>query len=194
MLSNEVGQKLIRLARDSIADYYLKRTTDLKEYGEFSNKQGVFVTITKEDKLRGCIGFPEPVSPLNKAIVEAARAAAFQDPRFKPLKQDEFTQIAIEISVLTTPQLIRVRKPEEYRKEIKIGKDGLIIRAGPYSALLLPQVAVEYGWDVDTFLQQVCMKAGLAMNSWENVNYQVYKFQAEIFKEDKKKNIRLNFQ
>lgn len=186
MLSKEEGQKLIQLARESIADYYLKRATDLKSYGEFSKKQGVFVTLTKENELRGCIGFPEPVYPLNKSIVESARAAAFQDPRFKPLKQDEFTGITIEISILTTPQLIRVRKPEDYKKEIKIGTDGLIIRAGPYSALLLPQVAVEHGWDADTFLQQVCMKAGLAMNSWENVNYSVYKFQAEIFKEDKK--------
>lgn len=183
MFSAIQGEKLINLARTAIEDRFLKRQTDLKDYDEFSKKQGVFVTLTKNKELRGCIGFPQSIYSLNKSIVEAARAAAFEDPRFRPLSREEFTEIKIELSVLTIPQRIKVRKPEDYLKEIKIGRDGLIIKAGPYSGLLLPQVAVEYRWDVETFLRQLCMKAGLSMDAWQNVNYELHKFSAEIFKE-----------
>ncbi len=185
MFTEEEGKKLISLARAAIEDAFLKRETDLKDYSSFSRKQGAFVTLNKEGHLRGCIGYTDAVYPLNQAIVLAARAAAFSDPRFHPLKRDEFTDVDIEVSVLSLPSLIRVRKPEEYLKEIKIGRDGLIIRAGPYSGLLLPEVAVEYKWDEEKFLRQLCMKAGLSMDAWQNVNYQIYRFSAEIFKEKK---------
>jgi uncharacterized protein len=187
MFSEKEGQELVKLARISIKDGLMKKNTDLKKFMAFSEKLGVFVTLTENKELRGCIGFPEPVYPLNDAIVQAARAAAFGDPRFKPLKEDDFTEIEIEISVLTKPQLIRVKKPEDYLKEIKIGRDGLIIRAGLYSGLLLPQVATDHDWDVETFLRHLCMKASLSIDAWQNVSYRIYRFSAQIFHEKKEK-------
>ena len=91
MFSEKEGQELVKLARIAIKDGLMKKNTDLKKFMAFSEKLGVFVTLTENKELRGCIGFPEPVYPLNEAIAQAAQAAAFQDPRFKPLKEDDFT-------------------------------------------------------------------------------------------------------
>jgi len=161
------GKLLIKLARESISSYW----------------QGVFVTLYKNKQLRGCIGFPEPIFPLFEAIIKAARSAAFEDPRFPPLQKEELKHIKIEVSVLTVPALIKVKKPEDYLKKIKIGKDGLIIRSTLGSGLLLPQVATEYKWGVEEFLRHLCEKARLKQNAWKDKNNQIYKFQAQIFKE-----------
>ncbi len=187
---NENDKKvLLRLARRSIETAFEGEELNVDEAikSKFSEKQGAFVTLNKNRQLRGCIGFPEPIMPLYKAIIEAARAAAFEDPRFPPLKREELNDINIEISVLTKPEEIKVKHPLDYLKEIKIGRDGLIIR-GPFgSGLLLPQVFVEYNADVVTALEMLCEKAGLPKNTWQNPNYKIYKFQAEVFSEDKTK-------
>lgn len=186
MLTLMQGRKLIMLARDSIVTYFSKRnpriSKDIKD--EFSKKRGVFVTLNKEGKLRGCIGFPEPTYVLYEAVINAARSAAFSDPRFPPLDKEELGSIAIEVSVLTTPRLIEVRNPEDVLKMIRVGKDGLIVRSTFNSGLLLPQVAVEYKWDAKTFLEQTCIKAGLPANIWLDFDAcRVYKFQSQVFSE-----------
>lgn len=186
MYSIDDGKTLIQLAKDSIRTYFSDSepeiSKDIKQ--KYSENRGVFVTLHKEGQLRGCIGFTEPRFPLYEGIARAARLAAFEDPRFSQLQRDEFESILIEISILTVPQLIRIKKPEDYLKLIKIGTDGLIIKSGMFSGLLLPQVAVEYNWDVETFLRHTCMKAGLSYEAWRDTNHQLYKFQAQIFSEE----------
>lgn len=186
-LNQEQGARLIALARKSIEYYFLKKELDYsKEKKEFSEKRGVFVTLTKEKELRGCIGFPYPSKPLAEAVVEAAKSAAFSDPRFVPLKKEELNKIRIEISVLTIPEEIKVKKENRKAilKEIEIGRDGLIVQLSGYSGLLLPQVASEQGWSALEFLRATCIKAGLPAETWLNQKCRIFKFQAQIFSEE----------
>jgi len=137
--------------------------------------RGAFVTITKKGSLRGCIGHIRGVKPLYKSVEEMAAAAAFQDPRFPPVTKKELKDLAIEISVLTPfKQITDV-------KEIEVGKHGIYMERGFYSGLLLPQVATEYGWDRDTFLEHTCRKAGLPHDAWKEKDIKIYIFSADIF-------------
>ena len=185
MFTKEQGKKLLSLARQSIESNFSGNVIDFSEYKkEFPAQQGVFVTITIKGELRGCIGFPEPVYPLYKAVNLAAQAAAFEDPRFPSLKKDDFPKIKIEISVLTVPQLIEVKKAEDYIKRIKIGEDGLIIRGELGSGLLLPQVFTDYNCDAKKAMEMICQKAGLKSDEWKDLSNKIYKFQAQIFEEE----------
>ncbi len=174
---------LLRLARESIRTYFTGEKPEVKETEKFKEKQGVFVTLHKDNDLRGCIGFPSPVYSLNTAIIEAARSAAFHDPRFPPLTERELNEIKIEISVLTVPKEIKISHPNEYKNKIKIGEDGLIIKGKYGSGLLLPQVATEQGFNVEQFLNCLCQKAGIGFNDWKNPDNKIEKFQAIIFNE-----------
>lgn len=184
MLSLNEGKLLVELARHSIKTYFSGKNLNLENVREFSNKQGVFVTLHKYGNLRGCIGYPEPALQLYKAIVQAARAAAFQDPRFAPLQENELDEVDVEISVLTVPKLIEVKEPKEYLDKIKIGEDGLIIRAGFASGLLLPQVFPQYDATPKQALEMTCQKAGLGRDAWKDLDNKIYTFQAQIFAEE----------
>ncbi len=186
MLSLEQGARLVKLVRKAIESKFsivkLKVSKDMKE--EFSEHRGCFVTLHKNGQLRGCIGFPEPVLPLYDAIRNGAESAAFKDPRFPPVEKGEMGEINLEVSVLTKPERIDVRNPEDYLKHIEVGKDGLIVRSTFTSGLLLPQVATEYGWNALTFLQQTCVKANLKPDDWQDFDLvRVYKFQSQVFGE-----------
>lgn len=177
------GEKLVKLARQSVSSAFMKK--DIKPLEEFKEKQGVFVTLlTTAHVLRGCIGFPEPFYPLSEALIKAARHAAFSDSRFLPVKKEELDEIIFEVSILTKPELIKVKNPEEYLKKIEIGKDGLIVEEESFRGLLLPQVALEQGWNAKEFLNQTCLKAGLLEETWREGTCKIYKFQTEIFKEE----------
>jgi uncharacterized protein (TIGR00296 family) len=149
----------------------------------FQENRGAFVTLHTypEKELRGCIGYPEPVFPLRKALEDCA-VHACQDPRFPPVKESELSKIIFEVSILTKPELIEC-SPRDYPRHVKIGKDGLIIRKGWHSGLLLPQVAPEHGFSAKEFLEHTCMKAGLSPDSWLEGGCKIFKFQAEIFSE-----------
>lgn len=179
MLLLKQGTELVRAARNSIEN----KSVELKGYEE---KQGVFVTLHSYPsmQLRGCIGFPEPIMPLKKAIMESAKAAAFEDPRFPPIdiKKDVFI---VEVSVLTVPEEIKIKSPMEYPKKIKIGEDGLIIKSEYTSGLLLPQVFPEWNATPEMALEMTCEKAGLPKEFWKTGKCIFYKFQAQIFKEEK---------
>jgi AmmeMemoRadiSam system protein B/AmmeMemoRadiSam system protein A len=136
---------------------------------------GVFVTINKHGDLRGCIGRIIGDQPLYLSCQQMARAAALEDPRFAPITQGELKDLEIEISILTPLQKL------EKKDDIVIGRDGLLIRKGMYSGLLLPQVASEYGWDVDEFLAQTCHKAGLSTDALRSKDTEIYRFSAEVF-------------
>jgi hypothetical protein len=188
MLSEEDGKKLVKLARQTVEDYLKNNKLVLKKT-EFNKKSGIFVSIHTypDHELRGCIGYPYPDLTLGEALQKASISAAFQDPRFPPLTEEEFDNIVFEISVLTEPELIVVKNPKEYLKKIEIGKDGLIAEYGFYKGLLLPQVSLEFKpkWDVETFLQQTCVKSGLLPDMWLDPKTKIYKFQAQIFREKK---------
>ena len=191
MLTINDGEKAVKLAREIVERYTRKEELPkLKNYsGVFDEKRGAFVTINTypTHNLRGCIGIPEPIMPLKNAIKEAA-VSATHDPRFPPLKENELENIVIEVTILTKPQLIKVNKPQEYLEKIKIGRDGLIAEQGFYRGLLLPQVPVEQGWDVEEFLSHTCWKAGLPFDAWFDENTKIYKFEGQIFTEVKPKN------
>lgn len=150
-----------------------------KNYPIFSEKRGMFVTLKKDGELRGCIGLIEPISELGTGIIEMAKAAAFDDPRFSALTKEELKNITLEISVLTVPQ--KISNP---KKEIELGKHGVIVRSGLHSGVFLPQVATETGWDLNEFMSELCtQKAGLAPNCWLDGSADVYTFEAQVFEE-----------
>ena len=183
-MNNTDKKLLLKLARESIKTYFKEEKPRMEKVKHLSEKRGVFVTLHDRDgELRGCIGFPMPVYSLNTAIVEAARSAAFHDPRFPPLEEDELEKIEIEISVLTIPQEIKVSHPNEYLDKIKIGEDGLIIQGAYGSGLLLPQVATENNFNAETFLNCLCQKAGMSFNCWKDLDNKISKFQAIVFGE-----------
>ncbi len=154
---------------------------DYKNHPVFSELRGVFVTLYTKDthQLRGCIGLIEPIKPLAEGIIEMAQSAAFHDPRFTPLTKEELANIKIEISVLTPPQLIKDIN------QIQLGRHGVIVRRDNRSGVYLPQVATETGWDLTTFLSNLCAtKAGLEPNCWQNPDTQIYTFEAQVFEEE----------
>ena len=186
-LSDSDGIILVKTARKAVTEF-LSNGSRIKLELEFEKKfsfdSGVFVTLNKSNGLRGCIGFPMPVKKLSRAIMDGAIAAATEDPRFPPVAIKELDNITFEVTVLTPPMEIDVTDPIEYLSKIKVGKDGLIISHSSYSGLLLPQVPVEYGWNVEEFLQHTCEKAGLARDTWKNESVKIEKFEGIIFKEE----------
>ena len=180
------GEFLVKTVREVI-ESYLSSNERLKIDAEekFRKKLGVFVTISSHPKkeLRGCIGYPYPTEPLMTALTNAAISAAVHDPRFPPVTKKEFERLVVEITVLTEPKPIEVKDRKELPKRIVVGKHGLIIEYGPFSGLLLPQVAVDYRWSAEEFLAEVCWKAGLSPDTWLDKNAKVYCFEGQIFSE-----------
>ncbi len=142
---------------------------------DLKKPMGVFVTINKKGALRGCIGDIYARKPLYLNVIEMAKASAFEDPRFLPLEESELPEIEIEISVLTPFE--RIKDVDE----IEVGTHGILVKRGLYSGLLLPQVAVEYGWDKETFLDQTCVKAGMSPGCWKDPETEIYIFSAQVF-------------
>lgn len=171
---------LLSLARKCIKAKLDNRQPQIKAFFSENLKKpsGVFVTLNKNDRLRGCIGYVEGITSLQNAIEEMSIAAAFEDPRFSPLEKEELKDLDIEISVLSPLQTIRDVG------QIEIGTHGLIIEKGYYKGLLLPQVAVEYQWDVPAFLKFTCQKAGLPSDAWKDPETKIQIFSAEIFSEN----------
>ena len=190
-LTEEEGSYLVKLARKAIENYLRtgKTISTPKDVPtRLAEKCGVFVTLNSvssgKKELRGCIGFPAPVMPLVKAAIDSAISAAVSDPRFPQVKPNELGSIVVEISVLTPPELIKAKAPDDYPKLIRIGKDGLIVERGLSSGLLLPQVPVEWDWNEEEFLSHCCLKAGLPPDSWLVSGTKIYRFQAIIFEEE----------
>jgi len=190
-LNEEEGKFLVKLARRAVKEYLeTKKVTETTRVVPEKLLQpcGVFVTINsienEEKELRGCIGYPYPTDPLVEAVIQSAISAATQDPRFNPLTKDELGKVVFEVSVLTPPQVLEVKRPQDYPSKIKIGEDGLIIEKGMFKGLLLPQVPVEWNWGQEEFLCQCCIKAGLPPDNWLLPSTRIQKFQAIIFEEE----------
>ncbi|MFA9453129.1 MAG: AmmeMemoRadiSam system protein A [Candidatus Aminicenantaceae bacterium] len=169
---------LLKLARDAIRYHFEsgKPPPIAVAEGALKEKRGAFVTLKRKEELRGCIGYPLPHDPLYLTITEAAVMAATQDHRFTSLTLEELPNVQIEISVLTLPRKI------ESVSEIVLGEHGIIVTQGMYRGLLLPQVPVEWNWDLDTYLQHGCLKAGLEENAWKK-GAEIQIFSAQVFSE-----------
>ena len=183
--SDADGNQLVKMARKTVTEFLRNNSkiNDPEFNSKFNFDSGVFVTINKQNSLRGCIGFPFPVKRLSEGLIDAAIAAATEDPRFSPVTPDELDQIVFEVTVLTPPIEIKVQDPLEYLTNIEIGRDGLIVKNDYTSGLLLPQVPTEYGWNEEQFLCHTCEKAGLDPKAWKDSSTKVSKFEGIIFKE-----------
>ncbi len=168
--------KLLKYARDVIhASLYHQGRPEAPALSTILHC-GAFVTLSEGGSLRGCIGRMQSNDPLVATVSEMAHAAAFEDPRFPPLKKEELDLVDIEITLLSPLHPIA---PDE----VVVGKHGLLISARGRSGVLLPQVPVEYGWDRETFLEQVCRKAGLPSDTWKSSQAQLYGFEGFVFSE-----------
>jgi uncharacterized protein len=184
MLTLEEGRLAVRLAREALIGYTEKKKV-IQPQGippVFEEKRGVFVTLHEDGDLRGCIGYPQPIMPLGKAIVDSAINACSRDPRFPCVRPGELGRIEVEVTILTRPEAYTEPK-EKLPELVMIGRDGLIVSKGPFSGLLLPQVAPEWGFDSQEFLSQTCVKAGLPPDAWRDEDTEVQHFQAQIFAE-----------
>ena len=177
-LTPEEERTCLKLARQAL-DHYFKTGKNLRppvKAGTLKEKRGAFVTLTIGGELRGCIGYPLPVKPLDETIIEMAVAAATQDTRFEPLVANELNQLKIEISVLGLPE------PVSDPGQVEVGRHGIIVSKGFYKGLLLPQVPVEHGWDRETYLSHGCLKAGLRPEEWKT-GAKLEVFTAQVFSE-----------
>ena len=185
-LSDEDGEFLVKTARKVVTEF-LKNNKKIKfdEENEkkFSFNSGIFVTLNNPEGLRGCIGYPLPNKKLSNALVDSAISAATEDPRFPSVDSNELDKIIFEVTVLTPPVEIKVNDPLEYPSKIKVGRDGLIVKSGSNSGLLLPQVPKEYGWNEEQFLDHTCEKAGVPKEYWKEKETKILKFEGIVFKE-----------
>ncbi len=176
-LTNEDKSELLKIARTVIeAKAAGKPSPNITPTSlRLEEKYGAFVSIHKRGMLRGCIGSLQADEALYKQVEEMANSAAFRDPRFRSVQEDELPYLDIEISVITP--LVEIQDTEQ----IQVGVHGILVRRGYYSGLLLPQVASERNWDRITFLRETCRKAGLPENAWEDKETKIYVFSAEVF-------------
>ncbi len=177
------GIRAVKAARKVIGSEVIGAAPEVELPDSFDDPCGVFVTINTypEGDLRGCIGYPAPVYPLKEALVYSAQSAC-HDPRFPRLTDREANNCTVEVTILTPPELLDVKK-DDIPKSIVIGRDGLMIRFGRRSGLLLPQVPVEFGWTPLEFLEQLCLKANLPTDAWRYDGTEIYSFRGQIFHE-----------
>jgi len=175
-LDNGERRTLLDIAHRAIANAVAKRgLIEVEAYsGGLKEPAGAFVTLRRGKRLRGCIGRFASDEPLARAVALTAVASALEDPRFEPLRADEVSDLEIEISVLSPFQQVI---PEE----VRVGVHGLMIQSGGCRGLLLPQVAVEYKWSAERFLEETCSKAGLPRDAWRDPETRIYAFSAEVF-------------
>lgn len=176
LLSKSQQTSLLALARSSLKAFLIGPEVTLSPQG--MTPQGSFVTLRRHGQLRGCIGHALPRIALDEAIWRLTRSAA-QDRRFEKVRAEEVDEIDIEVSVLTP-----LEKVDDLGL-IEAGRDGLMVRKGLKTGLLLPKVAKDRGWDRDTFLSATCQKAGLEKDAWQDPELEVFRFQCQVFSEDK---------
>ncbi|MFO8111280.1 MAG: AmmeMemoRadiSam system protein A [Desulfosalsimonadaceae bacterium] len=188
-LPGEKGELLLALARKTIAERLglayegLPGLEDKLTDKAFDDRRGTFVTLKRGGQLRGCIGNLAPENPIRHGIAENAVNAAFNDPRFAPLRREEFDSIQLEISLLTEPALLDYNGPEDLLAKLTPGEDGVIIRKGMHSATFLPQVWDQLP-DKEAFLSHLCLKAGLAADEWKRGDLLVYTYRVQYFEEN----------
>jgi len=181
--SAEECQTLLVIARHAIEARAAAEPFDLEALAEhvpprLHEIRAAFTTLFLNHQLRGCVGFAVPLYPLYRTVAETAVSAAFLDPRFPPVTAEEVGGLRLEISLLSPLQQLEASRAES---EIQIGRHGLLITHMARRGLLLPQVAVEHGWDALLFLENTCLKAGLQRGAWREPGARLEVFTAEIF-------------
>ena len=180
--SEEERSILLHAAREAIRSLFDGEVripvVDFSYYPELKKKDaGAFVTLTKNGKLRGCVGYITSIKPLFDTVIDAAQNSAINDPRFPPVRSEELSHVDIEVSILSPPESF------DGYESIIIGKHGLLLDEEQYRSVLLPQVAIEHKFSVSEFLSALCEKAGLNRDSWVNENLNIKVFTAEIISE-----------
>jgi AmmeMemoRadiSam system protein A len=178
---------LLKLARQAIEHFLNTGKELIVDENEIEKPliedRGVFVTLNINNNLRGCIGHIIPVQALYKDVIENAVSAAFHDPRFQPLNDDELGDIKIEISILSIPKKLEYSSPDDLLKKLNPGKDGIILKKGYNQATYLPQV-----WEglpeKEQFLSSLCMKAGLGPDEWKSKELEIETYTVEQFEEE----------
>jgi AmmeMemoRadiSam system protein A len=165
---------LLGVAHDAILSQLERRQVSLDPpSAHLAQPRGAFTSIYLRGDLRGCVGYVLPVGSVYRAVAETARAAAFEDARFPPVTREEACDLKVQLSILSSPQPISA-------EAVEVGRHGLLVTMDGHRGLLLPQVAVERGWDRTTFLEQTCRKAGLPLDAWRN-GVTIEAFTAEVF-------------
>lgn len=189
MLTPEEKQELLGIAREAIAralagdrspshSQVTPHGHERPLTGRLAEPGGAFVTVKIGQNLRGCIGYIESPLPLAEVVREVAVKSATEDPRFVPMTQSELARATLEISILSPLRQIADQA------EIEVGKHGLLLESGRHRGLLLPQVATEYRWDRETFLNHTARKAGLPADGWKSPEAKIFVFSAEIINEE----------
>jgi uncharacterized protein len=179
-LPAESQQKLIDLSRQTLNNFVRRiESQAARIHDSFlqSREYGAFVSLFKEEELRGCIGSCAPGAPLFETVIKMTQAAASQDDRVPPIAKGELASIRIDITVLSP--MAAVRDP----LSLEAGKHGLYVARGHKRGVLLPQVAARYCWDLETFLEQTCLKAGLPKRAWHDLDTQLWSFTVLIIEE-----------
>lgn len=180
MLSSEERKTLLEIARSTLTEHLRAgprpAAADLAPV--LRQPRAVFVTLRKLGELRGCIGSTKPDRPLADAVADLSISAGLHDSRFPPVRLEELPEIRFEISLLESFQLVADVS------EIEVGRHGLFLEKGQDCGLLLPQVAVEFGWTREQFLEHACQKAHLAAESWKEPGVRISRFEAEVFGEE----------
>ncbi|MFH1789803.1 MAG: AmmeMemoRadiSam system protein A [bacterium] len=184
MFNDKTNEYIIDLARRSITNFLnngviLEIDEQELPHPLLLEQRSCFVTLKLGGKLRGCIGHIEPIQELYRDIIENSVSAAFEDPRFLPLRSGEFNNLHIEVSVLTRPVKIQCSDASEIIQKLNPDVDGVIIKKGNRGATYLPQVWSEFSTPQE-FLSSLCLKAGLLANEWEKGTIEVSIYQAEI--------------
>jgi len=171
-------QLLLKVARRALIAGVHSRLVldDVRPESDSRLSAGAFVTLHRKGRLRGCIGQIGLLQPVVSLVAYCARAAALEDPRFRPVQPQELAEIEIELSILSPLEEITLER-------IEIGRHGLFVTQGGVRGLLLPQVATQYGWTPLRFLEETCAKAGLERSAWSAAGTRVEAFTAEVFSE-----------
>ena len=189
-VKDETGVYLVKLARHAATSWICEESQPelllpMPDQAKFVT--GAFVTVKVKEgdstHLRGCIGYPLGIKPLFEEVIDLARESTLRDPRFDPVEEEELGSLIFEVTVLTPPEEIKYNSPEELLNNIKIPGDGLIVKYGGNSGLLLPQVPVEQNWDTVEYISYTCRKAYLPTDIWRKEKITVEKFQGIVFTE-----------
>ncbi|RLG11351.1 AmmeMemoRadiSam system protein A [Candidatus Pacearchaeota archaeon] len=188
IMNKKNKEYLLRIARRAIEKYFQDEGVFQIEEDELpeslKEKKGVFVTLWKDDKLRGCIGNLESQKPIYQSVIDNSLASALLDSRFTVLKKDELNDIKIEISILS--ELKKIPNFTDYNSFLKYlnkYKPGLLIKKGTYQATFLPQVWEDLN-SAELFISHLCEKAGLQKDEWKKMDLEIYQYSAEVFKEE----------
>lgn len=187
IMNQQNKEYFLQLSRRTLEKYFQNKGILNVEEDDLDNslkeKKGVFVTLWKNQSLRGCIGSLEGTKPIFEGVIENTLASALYDPRFSPLSKEELKDIKIEISIIEPlKKLPDFKKEEDLLDYLKKNKPGLLIKKGIFQATFLPQVWEELK-SPELFLSHLCQKAGLPPNEWKNKDLEMFEYEVDVFRE-----------